>query len=181
LLLLLLLGLLLLLLPVLLLLLLTTGVGVATLHRLLVATTISAIGSTSPKSPAPGTTLVAVVLCLLVVSLVRVISLKAVLLISPILLLLLLLLSLATLVAGPALLLNSLGALVDLLYYEGLIAPFRQGGGSEDLNVMLTPPTSWLLFCWRCYCCCCWPPPGILMPTCWALRSLWALVAPPSR
>lgn len=175
----LLLGLLLLLLPVLLLLLLTTGVGVATLHRLLVATTISAIGSTSPKSPAPGTTLVAVVLCLLVVSLVRVISLEAILLISPILLLLLL--SLATLVAGPALLLDPFGALVDLLYYEGLIAPFRQGGGSEDLNVMLTPPTSWLLFCWRCYCCCCWPPPGILMPTCWALRSLWALVAPPSR
>lgn len=118
----LLLGLLLLLLPVLLLLLLTTGVGVATLHRLLVATTISAIGSTSPKSPAPGATLVAVVLCLLVVSLVRVISLEAVLLISPILLLLLL--SLATLVAGPALLLDPFGALVDLLYYEGLIAPF---------------------------------------------------------
>jgi len=174
----LLLGLLLLLLPILLLLLLTTGVGVATLHRLLVATTISAIGSTSPKSPAPGTTLVAVVLCLLVVSLVRVISLEAILLISPILLLLLL--SLATLVAGPALLLDPFGALVDLLYYEGLIARFQQIG-REDLNVMLTPPTSWLLFCWRCYCCCCWPTPGILMPTCWALRSLWALVAPPSR
>jgi hypothetical protein len=155
--------LLLLLLPVLLLLLLTTGVSVATLHRLLVATTISAIGSTSAKSPAPGASLVAVVLCLLVVSLVRVISLETVLLISPILLLLLLL-SLAALVAGPALLLDALGALVDLLYYERLIAPFRQIGGSEDLNVMLTPPTSWLLFCWRCYCC--WPPPGILMPTC---------------
>ena len=174
----LLLGLLLLLLPVLLLLLLTTGVGVATLRRLLVATPISAIGRTSPKSPAPGASLVAVVLCLLVVSLVRVISLEAILLIPPILLLLLL--SLAALVAGPALLLDALGALVDLLYYEGLIAPFRQIG-NEDLNVMLTPPTSWLLFCWRCYCCCSWPPPGILMPTCWALRSLWALVAPPSR
>ena len=134
----LLLGLLLLLLPVLLLLLLAAGVGVATLHRLLVPTTISSVGSTSPKSPAPGTTLVAVVLCLLVVSLVRVIPLETILLISPVLLLLLLLLSLATLVAGPALLLDAFGALVDLLYYEGLIAPFPQvGGGSEDLNVCL--------------------------------------------
>ena len=132
----LLLGLLLLLLPVLLLLLLAAGVGVATLHRLLVPTTISAVGSTSPKSPAPGTTLVAVVLCLLVVSLVRVIPLEAVLLISPVLLLLLLLLSLATLIASPALFLDAFGALVDLLYYEGLIAPFPQVG-SEDLNVCL--------------------------------------------
>ena len=132
----LLLGLLLLLLPVLLLLLLAAGVGVATLHRLLVPTTISAIGSTSPKSPAPGTTLVAVVLCLLVVSLVRVIPLEAVLLISPVLLLLLL--PLATLIASPALLLDAFGALVDLLYYEGLNAPFPQvGGGGEDLNVCL--------------------------------------------
>ena len=107
------------------------------MHRLLVATTISAIGSTSPKSPAPGTTLVAVVLCLLVVSLVRVIPLEAVLLISPVLLLLLLL-PLATLIASPALFLDAFGALVDLLYYEGLIAPFPQvGGGSEDLNVCL--------------------------------------------
>ena len=85
------------------------------MHRLLVATTISAVGSTSPKSPAPGTTLVAVVLCLLVVSLVRVIPLEAVLLISPVLLLLLL--PLATLIASPALFLDAFGALVDLLYY----------------------------------------------------------------
>jgi hypothetical protein len=60
---------------------------------------------------------------LLIVSLVLVISLKGILRVSPILLLLL---SLATLVTGAALLLDALGALVDLLYYV-LIAPFRQG------------------------------------------------------
>jgi hypothetical protein len=100
------------LLPVLLLLLLlTTGVGVASLH-LLVTPTISAVGSTSPKSPAYRTSLVAVVLCLLIVSLVLVISQYGILRVSPILLLLL---SLTTLVTRPALLLDALGALVDLL------------------------------------------------------------------
>lgn len=100
---------LLLLLPVLLL-LLTTGVGVASLY-LLVPTTISAVDSTSPKSPTSRASLVAVVLSLLIVSLVLVISLDGVLLISPILLLLL---SLTPLVTGPALLLDALGALVHL-------------------------------------------------------------------
>jgi hypothetical protein len=59
---------------------------------------------------------------LLIVSLVLVISLNGILRVSPILLLLL---SLATLVTRPALLLDALGALVDLLKYV-LIAPLRQ-------------------------------------------------------